>query len=333
MIDTRVLYVIALVIFVFALVAVAAWGCGRRAGGAVRTGGASQPDGVRIEWAAPQECYPAAAIAECLAAARGLAGFGPVSPEERETLAAAASKIGKKHSVNIGVDALVSMRTMEAALASQRAGVLAQRHGDKILAKHRAGVPILEIAKHWRLPPVATLRQVLIELGNSAADVRRLLQEPSSLPGALSSQAAAVFEADLGSRENSDRIQAAATAYEEELGARLRGLGVEFATERDIRAGWNKPGAVQNTLTPDFLLTRPITINGKAVHWIDAKNYPMYGSRLVAKGLSRQAQKYTEAFGPGAFVFSGGVLCGARVPPASPLLLDGSPAGRSKTRP
>jgi hypothetical protein len=209
---------------------------------------------------------------------------------------------------------------MEAALAAQRAGVLAQRYGRKILESHRAGKSVIEIAQQRRLPPVAVLRQILIETGHNAADVRRMLQTPSTLPAPLSTQADKIFEADLGSRVNAERIQAAATAYEDALGARLHALGVEFTTERDARNSPQQP----NALTPDFLLTQPVIINGRVVYWIDAKNYPMYGGRLVAKGLIRQAQKYTEAFGPGAFVFSGGILCGASVPPALPLLLDGS---------
>ena len=64
--------------------------------------------------------------------------------------------------------------------------------------------------------------------------------------------------------------------------------------------------------------------------WLDAKNFPLYGSRLVASSLARQAEKYTARFGPGAMVFSGGLMCGAGVVPKSagtgpaPLLLDGS---------
>jgi len=91
---------------------------------------------------------------------------------------------------------------------------------------------------------------------------------------------------------------------------------VRFLTEQDSRTSGN-------SLTPDFLLDTPVVINGQRVHWIDAKNYPMYGSKLVASSLAKQAQKYNKAFGPGAFVFSGGLVCGARIS-AGLLLLDGS---------
>jgi hypothetical protein len=49
----------------------------------------------------------------------------------------------------------------------------------------------------------------------------------------------------------------------------------------------------------------------------------------MTRSIAKQATKYTDAFGPGAMVFSGGVMCDARVLPEGasaepPLMLDGS---------
>ena len=54
------------------------------------------------------------------------------------------------------------------------------------------------------------------------------------------------------------------------------------------------------SLTPDFLLKDM----GK-YKWLDAKNYPHFDSRMTRKKLKKQAKKYTDAFGPGIFVFDG----------------------------
>jgi hypothetical protein len=286
-----------------------------------------------VDWPAPGACLPEAMVAECLAAARAVAGFGPVGEAERAALAQHAARINSRYgAARVTVAALVSMRTMEAAVAAGRGGVLAQRAGAKILAAYRAGVPVTEIAARRRLPPLAVARQLLIELGRSAADVRALLREPDAAGSAsgqaklradpetraLADQLGAVNAADLGSRVNADRIRAGATAFEETVARFLTAAGVKFETEETLRAA-----DVATPLTPDFLLREPVTIAGRPVYWIDAKAYPMYGSRLVTKKLAQQAQKYTAAFGPGAFVFAGGVMCRARVPPADPLLLDG----------
>jgi hypothetical protein len=142
------------------------------------------------------------------------------------------------------------------------------------------------------------------------------------MPARLTKDVKIASESDLGSRANSLRIQSKATAFEEAVAWWLRDMGVEFLTEKDLRS----KGGSSTLLTPDFLLESPIVINGRKIHWIDAKNYPMWGSRLVAKGLSKQAEKYTRAFGPGAMVFNGGVMCGASIDAggASPMVLDGS---------
>ena len=53
-------------------------------------------------------------------------------------------------------------------------------------------------------------------------------------------------------------------------------------------------------LTPDFLLKDM----GK-YKWLDAKNYPHFDSKMTREKLRKQAIKYTNAFGPGIFVFNG----------------------------
>ena len=55
------------------------------------------------------------------------------------------------------------------------------------------------------------------------------------------------------------------------------------------------------SLTPDFLLKDM----GK-YKWLDAKNYPHFDSKMTREKLKKQATKYTDAFGPGIFVFDGG---------------------------
>ncbi len=316
-----IVWLVAVVVLVVSLALLALRSLAARGTTSVRGGAPPRA----VDWPAPSACLPEAMVAECLAAARAVAGFGPVGEAERAALAQHAARInGRYGAARVTVAALVSMRTMEAAVAAGRGGVLAQRAGAKILAAYRAGVPVTEIAARRRLPPLAVARQLLIELGRSAADVRALLREPANLRAdpetrALADQLGAVNAADLGSRVNADRIRAGATAFEETVARFLAAAGVKFETEETLRAA---NAAV--TLTPDFLLREPVTIAGRPVHWIDAKAYPMYGSRLVTKKLAQQAQKYTAAFGPGAFVFAGGVMCHTRVPPADPLLLDGS---------
>jgi hypothetical protein len=199
--------------------------------------------------------------------------------------------------------------------------VRARAEGPKLLAASRGGESVIAIAERLHLPPMAVLRQILAEEGLGAA----ALADPTQMPARLAREAEAISEAARGSRLNSMRIRDRSRAYEEALGRHLHSLGLQFQTEDDLRRAHAAPGGQGPLLTPDFLLSEPTRINGRAVHWIDAKDYPMYGGRIMTRSIAKQATKYTDAFGPGAMVFSGGVLCDARVLSMEPpLMLDGS---------
>jgi hypothetical protein len=320
----RVIRVLLAVVFVI-LVALLAFAV--RAGGAtpaVSVSGGAAP-GIAIDWGGSSVCYPQDMITECLRFVRKMPGFGPVSATERAKLAAKAAQLSRKHGVELRADQLVAIRHMEVGLAARRSGVLALRHGEAIAAANAAGEPVLAIAARYRLPPMAVLRQILVEAGCSPQQVRAAIAAPDTLPPKLAAEARAIFKADIGSRLNANRIRAEAQAYEDAVGAHLRVRGLVFETEKDLR---KKASPGLPLLTPDFLFREPVEINGQRVRWLDAKNYVMYGSKLVAANLAKQAAKYTARLGPGAMVFSGGLMCEARVPKSEGtpplLLLDGS---------
>ncbi len=152
---------------------------------------------------------------------------------------------------------------------------------------------------------------------------QRILGAAFAVEG-VAREAPAVFEADLGSRLNADRIRAKSAAYEDAVGAHLRARGLGFKTENDLRAEHAARRDTTPLMTPDFLFTQPVTIDGRRVAWLDAKDFMAYDGKLVAKSLARQAAKYTARFGPGAFVFSGGLMCDSKTARLGALVLDGS---------
>lgn len=289
---------------------------------AARVGGA--PAHTKIRWLLkPTACHPPKMVAECVVRVKKIPGFGPVSASERAELAKFARSMSSKYKVVLTAETLVSIRTME--LAASGRNIHARPRG--VVAAYRHGDSVMEIATRFRVPPQTVLRQILYELGYDNKQIKNMISDPSTLPARLAEEATAVFEADLGSRVNAERIRVKSQAYEDAVGEHLRGRGLNFETEEQLRlAQIAKCGAPR--ITPDFLFTRPIHIDGQEVNWLDAKDYPMYGCRLVASGLEKQAVKYTTRFGPGAMVFNGGVMCGARVVSEKtshpPLLLDGT---------
>lgn len=264
--------------------------------------------------------HPPTVVKKCIAAVRGPGGitsrgFGPAGPDETARLAAAAGALTGQGLCPPDLAALLKLRTLELSHSARTGGVRAQRFGDRIRAAWRGGEPITEVALRFRVPPLAALKQALVEEGHSEGEVKRLLALPD---GELAAHVAAASDADLGSRLHCMRAQADAAEFEAVLGRWLTARGVAFRTEAESRAAG--PGA----LTPDILLSAPVTIRGRRVYWLDAKNYPGFDSPLTLKGLKRQAAKYIAAFGPGAFVFNGGVAAGSALEGPELLLLDGT---------
>lgn len=113
--------------------------------------------------------------------------------------------------------------------------------------------------------------------------------------------------------EVNKNIKQESEEYEGVVGEYLSSHNLSFLTENDIRK-LNQSGDMKSALTPDFLFEQPIIIehDGKQykVNWIDAKDYGCWDSKLVTKKVQHQVDKYNAEFGPGALVYSCGVMCG-----------------------
>ncbi|HVE13485.1 MAG TPA: TPD domain-containing protein, partial [Elusimicrobiota bacterium] len=279
------------------------------------------PPGLDSQWPTPG-CLPAGLVADALSFVRAQPGFAPVRAADAPAYAAEAARLSAAHRAPFDAGQLVALRRLEVSQAIQRAGTRAQRFGAQLAAETRQGRRLLALAATYRLPPLSVARQRLVEEGLDVGAVRAALRDPSRLPpglGQLAAELPAALEADQGSPQNERQIREASQAFEDAVGAELRRRGFAFRTEAELRAA---PGGAD--LTPDFLLTAPAAINGRPVAWLDAKNQPAVDHPIVRKGLKRAAERYTARFGPGAFVFNGGVLCAPPPLFAGVLLLDGA---------
>lgn len=121
------------------------------------------------------------------------------------------------------------------------------------------------------------------------------------------------------SKENSN-IAIRSAKFEKQLENFLEKYNLEFLTENQI-----KEKSLSN-LTPDFLFEKPINISvnnsDHEIHWIDAKDFQLVRFPFVINSLKKQAKKYNNEFGHGAFVFHYGMDSSVVIPDT--LLLDGS---------
>ena len=217
-------------------------------------------------------------------------GFAPPSDAETLVYAGEAVRLSKRYSRKVTPAMIRSMHGQVRSLAarnraSSSKGVVWSRY-------RKQSAP--ELARELDLPPMMVYKNMNRNTRGPREDAEKI---------------------DAGSGVNQRASQKRAFAYEDVVGGQLCGAGARFYTEEDLRKSGSR-------LTPDFLLKSPITVDGRSIHWMDAKNYIYYGNPLTLRGLVKQARKYTAAFGQGAMVFSGGVAEGA--PPLGGALLVGA---------
>jgi hypothetical protein len=124
------------------------------------------------------------------------------------------------------------------------------------------------------------------------------------------------------------QIHEKAVAFEELLAQYLTKLDIPFLTEKNLRLE-------DYSVTPDILFERPIILKvgdqSHVINWIDAKNYILIKVSFIMKSLAKQAAKYYDKFGSGAFVFHLGVDASITIP--NVVILDGSYLDTVKTLP
>lgn len=223
-------------------------------------------------------------------------------PEQEEDLTFLNGLIAS-HDNYPSLEALISIRRVELAYISRKSGVRAMRHALELIKSWKSAPTaetILSLSKKYFIPPTIILRQITEDGGLGKSIVNAQTHTT-------------IEKSDLGSRHWNEIIQTKAIAFEDHVGSLLKKAGIEYLSEYDQRqdptlAKRLLPRGCKATLaTPDFLLIHPVKLgDGRKIHWIDAKDYIGWESDLLYKKLKKQATKYNDAFGWGAFVFSEG---------------------------
>jgi len=204
-------------------------------------------------------------------------------------------------------------------LIALRHTVISQRIANKIAeviekaaeleADHKSGKTILEIANARKLPPLAVARQLLLSSGKNLKESRAILNGEEKAGGDLDKQIKEAAAMDHASKESMNAISEANSALTKKVKAMLDKAKAKYLTADDLAEEQTKdPDLGRPIATPDFAFKEPITINGKLVYWLDAKNHPLLTAALapkLAKSMAYLASKYTKHFGHGAFIFTG----------------------------
>ncbi|HEX9710873.1 MAG TPA: C15orf41 family protein [Candidatus Thermoplasmatota archaeon] len=178
----------------------------------------------------------------------------------------------------------------------------------KIHREWKAGKPLLRIAHEHGFPPVLMAYLVLLEGKVPRKQFWKYVRDPRTIKDPrLRREIQDLIDNDLVyAPEANERQAERGREGEALLYDWLDGLGVPYRTEEDLRQ--------ISTKTPDALLDRPLTYDGREIRWIESKaNFGDY--KEISRNLRKQLIPYTELFGPGLVVYWYGYVSDAKTPP------------------
>ncbi|TLZ44580.1 MAG: hypothetical protein E6K19_04030 [Methanobacteriota archaeon] len=158
------------------------------------------------------------------------------------------------------------------------------------------GTSLLEIANKFDFPAILTALMVLEQRKISRKNFWKMINDLDSVKDRrLRRELEDVARADIVySPEGSARQYARGRWGEAKLHTWLDGRGLEYETEKDLRAKYDK--------TPDILVHKPIEMNGSRKYWIESK--ATFGDPYeVRRHIKKQLQPYSDMFGDGAVVY------------------------------
>ncbi len=171
-----------------------------------------------------------------------------------------------------------------------------KRQAKRLLWKYNMGKSLMDLAKEVSFPPVLLAFLIFQENRTPRKEFWKHIREPDSIKDArMRREFKAISEADMMySPKGNELMRIRGKMGEARLAKWLGDRGITFRTENDLKGKFPK--------TPDFLLDKPLKINGWTLHWIESK--ANFGDEVeVRKNSKNQLEPYTKLFGPGMVVY------------------------------
>ena len=158
------------------------------------------------------------------------------------------------------------------------------------------GASLLEIAGKFEFPPILAALMILEQRKISRKNFWKMINDLDSVRDRrLRKELDDVARADIVySPEGSARQYARGRWGEAKLHTWLDAHGLQYETEKDLRAKYDK--------TPDILVHKPLEVNGSRKYWIESK--ATFGDPYeIRRHIKKQLQPYSDLFGDGAVVY------------------------------
>jgi hypothetical protein len=158
------------------------------------------------------------------------------------------------------------------------------------------GRSLLSLANKHRFPPVLMAYIIMMERKLGRKTFWKYVRNPETIPNKrLKKEINDVIREDhIYSPRGNEVAAKRGRDGEDTMAEILDHFKISYLTENDLRG--------QSTKTPDFLLHRPLIVDGKTVNWIESK--ANFGDLVeVRKNNKKQLQPYVKLFGPGMVVY------------------------------
>jgi hypothetical protein len=254
--------------------------------------------------------------------------FSPIDKNEIRYLKFIRCKIKEKFSLDIKINHLIPIRNIVVSQLSKSIITHIRFNISQIIFEYNNGFDILKISKKYKIPPILTLKQILLEHNYTWKYIEYLFNNINNpnIPIKLKNDIITAINSDHNGQPNMKKIKNKSNLYELKVKDYLEKHNVIFLTENDLIADQKQKF---NTLiaTPDFFFPDPIYlpnfISKNKIHWLDVKNYTLIDIPIIIDSLKNQANKYNKFFGNGAFMFSDGLTNHININD-NILLIDGS---------
>ncbi len=182
----------------------------------------------------------------------------------------------------------------------------------RVLADYNNETDICNMSRKWDYPPRCLLRAIFVWSGKyTNREINLLFNSRTPPVEILSPYDLKQYETSRTCDAEPSEIDVASEAQANEDAFVARFTQYPHKLQRDLLAE-QIAAYGKAIITPDILFTRPVTINGEFVVWMDYKSFVGVPGTFITKKIRQQAAKYTHEYGPGIIVFRGGYVEGMK---------------------
>jgi len=158
------------------------------------------------------------------------------------------------------------------------------------------GSSFVQVARQFDFPAILGALMILEQRKVNRKQFWKMLSDLDRVQDRrLQKELADACKADIVySPEGTARQYARGRWGESKLQSWLKAKGLEYRTEKDLRAEYDK--------TPDVLLHKPVELDGSKKYWIESK--ATFGDPYeIKRHIRKQLEPYTDLFGDGMVVY------------------------------